>query len=233
MPGEIVTIGAILKRTAAVVRGDRSTFVSLLVIDAVFSVAFAVVPGSGWLLGLCSTVADIYLSLIATICVLERLDLTPSQRSPLPSPGRVAAATLLFVLVALPVLIGFLLLIVPGLLLAAMWCLALPVLVAERLQVLQAMQRSWRLAEPRSDVVIGLIVLTWLPLLVAMLLDWAVLTPLLGQPIGDAVTNIVGAALTILGAALWAVAYAACRAEEDAAADLTPPADPRHPRAYT
>jgi hypothetical protein len=79
-------------------------------------------------------------------------------------PAFVRTAGLYF-LVMLGILLGFLLLIVPGIYLAISWLLALPALMAEDLSVTGALSRSMKLSGGHRGTLVGLILLMVVPIL--------------------------------------------------------------------
>ncbi|HEX6117716.1 MAG TPA: hypothetical protein VFY99_11495 [Solirubrobacterales bacterium] len=87
------------------------------------------------------------------------------------------------ILKALAVAVGFILLIVPGLILLTIWAVTAPAIVVERAGVIDAFSRSWELVRGQAWMVFAIILLTFL-------LTQAV-TYLLGA-IGDGIGDFVG-----------------------------------------
>lgn len=70
------------------------------------------------------------------------------------------------ILFGLAIVFGFVLLIVPGLILICMWCVAVPALVADRTGVFGAFSRSAALTKGNRWRIFGLLVVIWIVLLV-------------------------------------------------------------------
>jgi hypothetical protein len=160
--------------------------------------AFVSLAGVFWLQGvLVEAVADVRDG---------RADLTIGEtlRRVQPRIWAIAAAGLL---ASLGILLGLILLIVPGLVLLTWWSLLIPVIVLERTDVLQSFGRSRELVRGHGWNVFGLIVLTVLILLgvslvVAIVLFW------LPDEIQSYVTDVVRNTLTAPFIALaWTLVY--------------------------
>jgi len=115
-------------------------------------------------------------------------------------------------LVGIGVAFGALLLIVPGVILALMWSVALPVIVGETTSVTGALSRSRALTQGNRWRILGLAVLAWIVLLLVTFVVGAVagvgllLTPqpTMGALIAAAVTNlVVTLPISVGGAALY------------------------------
>ena len=103
---------------------------------------------------------------------------------------------------AIAVAIGFILLIVPGLILLTIWALTAPVIVVERAGVFAAFGRSWELVKGNGWAVFAVILIAFL-----LTLAIQVVLGIAGVAIGDAgefVARIVGAIITAPIAALVA-----------------------------
>src|SRR5579863_595967 len=132
------------------------------------------------LLGLLGTIG-IYLGLLVSIIALfllqatlvkavqdirdGRADLSISETVNQAKPfiGPVAGAS---VLAGIAIFIGFILIIVPGLILITIWAVIVPVIVIERSGVMASFGRSRELVKGRAWHVFGTLVLTWLILFV-------------------------------------------------------------------
>jgi hypothetical protein len=132
------------------------------------------------LLGLLGTIG-IYLGLLVSIIALfllqatlvkavqdvrdGRADLSISETVNQAKPfiGAVAGAS---ILAGIAIFIGFILIIVPGLILITIWAVIVPVIVIERSGVMASFGRSRELVKGRAWHVFGTLVLTWLILLV-------------------------------------------------------------------
>jgi hypothetical protein len=149
----------------------------LLAIAFVIYLAAAIISA---ILGLLGTIG-LYLALIVSIVALfllqatlvkavqdvrdGRVDLSISETVSQATPflGSVFLASLL---AGIAIFIGFVLIIVPGLILITIWAVIIPVIVIERSGVMAAFGRSRELVKGRAWHVFGTLVLTWIILFV-------------------------------------------------------------------
>lgn len=125
------------------------------------------------------------------------------------------------ILAGLGIGIGFFLLIVPGLFLMTIWALIVPVIVLENVPALQSFGRSQSLVRGNGWNVFGVIVLTFLIVLVFQIVLTAVLA-FLDEAVRGFVTNIVAGSLTAPFIALtWTLMY--FRLHGGAAPGVPPP----------
>lgn len=102
------------------------------------------------------------------------------------------------ILIGLCFILGFVLLIVPGLILAARWSLAGPLLIGDQKGAIEAMKESWGLTRGHTGTLILAILVVALIAIAAI----AAITPLFmaGGTAGIVATEIVGNAATALTA---------------------------------
>lgn len=228
----------ILADTFAFVQAQPGFIAAMIAIDAVPQIAMEYSPGDWTRLSSLLGLVTLYLQLLVTFRALSHAGLThPDQPEDRPTDGRYPGAFLLDLLMFLAVAIGLALLIVPGVLLLALWSLALPALAAERLPVVAAMRRSWALTRPYLASFVGLVLLAAAPFLAVLaLVAVTVLIPSFDSPTSLAVADLLLSVWAILTPAFWACAYAARRRMEDDidrdGTDLTPPDLPLHSRTY-
>jgi hypothetical protein len=103
--------------------------------------------------------------------------------------------------------IGFLLLIVPGLVLLTWWLLIVPVIVVENVGAADSFGRSRELVRGYGWNVLGVIVLTILVLLAAQILLALVLSPLADWIQGFVSSVVIGTVTTPFVAAAWTLTY--------------------------
>ena len=89
--------------------------------------------------------------------------------------------------------IGFILLIIPGLILLTIWSVGAPAIVAEGRGPLEAFGRSWELVKGQTWTVFGVLVVVFLILIVA-----SIVVAVIGAAIGGAVGAIIAAILVML-----------------------------------
>jgi hypothetical protein len=119
--------GIILPRTARLMRGNAKMVVTTMVILAVFG---ALLDGS--IVGLIAQYANVFR-------VLGQLNLSPDgYRSP-----RIGAMLGQSILTTLGIVCGLVLPVVPGIILAVRWSIAVPVLLGEETGVIESLRRSW------------------------------------------------------------------------------------------
>lgn len=108
----------------------------------------------------------VYVQLLLVARSLRGLGLLPPHADPRrPTVGRYPSAVLLGIIYGLGVLAGLVLLIVPGLVLAFRWYVALPVMVAEEKRAAESLRRSWELTWGHALLLIPigvLVVALWL-----------------------------------------------------------------------
>jgi hypothetical protein len=153
----------------------------LLAIAFVIYLAAAIISA---ILGLLGTIG-LYLALIVSIVALfllqatlvkavqdvrdGRADLSISETVNQATPfiGPVFLASLL---AGIAIFIGFVLIIVPGLILITIWAVIIPVIVIERSGVMASFGRSRQLVKGRAWHVFGTLVLTWIILFVVQII---------------------------------------------------------------
>jgi hypothetical protein len=114
------------------------------------------------------------------------------------------AAIVAGVVAGIAIVIGFILLIVPGLFLLTIWSMLIPVIVLERRSVGEAFGRSWEVVRGNAWNVFGLIIVTFVLIFVAGAVVRLVFAPLpdflggwLGSVVADCLTTpFAAAALT-------------------------------------
>jgi uncharacterized membrane protein len=124
------------------------------------------------------------------------------------------------ILSGLAMLIGFVLLIVPGVMLFARWALILPVIVREDLGVQAAMGRSAELTKGGRWHMIGLALIIWVPTILMGVLVSILFAAFAGEEALDTVLfnlplNLLIAAATVLSAVLFVEAYLTLSGERD------------------
>lgn len=114
----------------------------------------------------------------------------------------------LAILMTLGLALGFVLLIVPGVILAVMWSVAVPAKVVEKVGVITALQRSRDLTRGRRWPIFGLFVIYVVAIWIAEIALMAALMPFIlakGLPTPDAVTGLSSMNIvTMIGSALVA-----------------------------
>lgn len=107
------------------------------------------------------------------------------------------------ILFGIGVAIGFILVIIPGLILLTFWSVGAPAIVVEGVGPIDAFGRSWRLVRGQAWPVFGALVLIWVIVLVIWLVFAAIANPI-GN--GEASTWIASILSTTLTAPIFAIA---------------------------
>jgi hypothetical protein len=142
-------------------------------------------------------------------------------RSVLPVLAPVMVAS---ILAGVGIALGFLLLVVPGLILLTLWAVVVPVIVIERPGVLEAFGRSTRLVRPSAIHVFAVLAVLVLVQLVISFVLVLVLVAALGIVTGSAVGSLVVNALLApaVGIAVTVVYLELRRLGDDSAAATSP-----------
>jgi hypothetical protein len=113
-------------------------------------------------------------------------------------------------LAGIGVVIGFALLIVPGIILFLRWSLAVPVLVQERQGVLGSMRRSAALTKGSRWALFGLFLIL---VIAAIIIQWVfgIIMPVLGSMLGLVVAALVQSILSMVFSTASAVSYVELR----------------------
>jgi hypothetical protein len=119
------------------------------------------------------------------------LSLSDTVEAARPYLGRVAGAS---ILAGIGILIGLILVIIPGLFLMTIWCLIVPVIVLENASVGQSFGRSQQLVRGYGWHVFGTMVLAFLLLIVSEIVISVILSAL-PQALANAIGGIVSGTL--------------------------------------
>ena len=157
MPEQILTVGEIFAQLGHVLRENAAAVAGCVVGLTVVNIAFdSISTGTGATLpaGIASLAAQYYL----TASSLERLGLRePGGRN------RFGAFWGLNILSGLGILLGYLLLILPGIYLSARWVAASAALLAEDGTVNNALGESWAITKPSLWPIIGVLLVIFVP----------------------------------------------------------------------
>ena len=119
---------------------------------------------AGLLSGLLSALAQAVVQLGSVEAIAEvYLDREPNWRTSLGAGlKRLPAGVGVFLIAVVPLTVGFLLCGLPGIWLAVMWSMTVPVLAVEKLGPTASLGRSWRLVKNRFWPVLGVLALSFL-----------------------------------------------------------------------
>lgn len=161
-----IDVATILDRLVVELRANVGLVVAAIVTLVGFNVALDTVTGTGDEL---YTPGVTFVSGIASLVgqyVVTRRSLMRLGLYRMNNPARFASMWGANWLSTLGILLGAILLIVPGLYLAARWFLASPVVLAEDINAGAGLRRSWELTKPSAWPILGSFVLIFVPMFV-------------------------------------------------------------------
>ncbi len=211
---ERLDVGGVIRRVFAIYVDQAPVLMPAAAVVFVFTGVFSTLltnagTGLGFLAQLISLVATTLFTGMVVELVADvqdgRRDASPGQllRAVAPVIGQLIVVAFA---AALGILVGFILVVIPGLMLLTLWSVAAPVVVLERPPGLKALGRSRELVRGNGWQVFGvLFVLDILVVLVAALVDGAADSA--GTGIGIVVTVVVGVLAAPLAALAAAVLY--------------------------
>jgi hypothetical protein len=210
--GRRLEIGAILSTSMADIATNVVGFGGLALLLAVAGgSADTYLPDVGNIVG---NLALFFISVLAVYLTL-RAKLGDDDIRP-----RFGAAFGFNLLSNLAIVVGLILLIVPGLLIFVRWAVGLPALLRENLSVSEAMARSSILTEGNRWRILGLSLVIWGPFLLAMVLMGGLFTVFAGEASLDMLpfnmlVNLAAGCASILSSVCWTEAYLALSGEEE------------------
>ncbi len=209
-----IDVGAVVGRVFRIYVDQASVLMPAAAVVFVFTgILSSVLRTGGAGAGLFAELIALVAGMLFTGMVVElvddvqdgRLDSSPGQllRAVTPVLGQLILVALV---VGLTVLLGFVLFIVPGLVLLTIWAVVVPVVVLERPPGLQALARSRELVRGNGWQVFGVIlVLDFLVLILGGLVDFG--ADASSTALGIVVTVVVGVLTAPLPALAAAVLY--------------------------
>ena len=125
---------------------------------------------------------------------------------------RFGAAFGLNLLSGIAILVGLILLIVPGLMLFTRWAVALPAMLRENLGISEALGRSSELTAGNRWKILGLALLLWVPFMVAVVLVSILIGAFAGETALSSLpfnifANLAGAAIAVVTSICWTQSY--------------------------
>ena len=211
-PGHI-NIGKVLSDTGDIL---KKSFATIWIIALIVFVPVAILgyfSTDSWIIAAVYFIAAIIAQLYMTGTVVRvvqdveadgRVDASVGDLFGSITP-KLFALLMLTIVTSVLVVIGFFFFIIPGLILALMWAVAVPVLVAEDLGVFASMSRSSELTKGNRWRLIGLFiviyVLVFIITLVVQLL--AAITPILGVIVGILLAIVIFPYVAIIVAVLY------------------------------
>ncbi len=132
------------------------------------------------------------------------------------------------ILFGIGVAIGFILIVIPGLILLTFWSVGAPAIVVEGAGPIDAFGRSWRLVRGQAWSVFGALVLIWLIVLVVWFVFAAIANPIGNGEVSTWIASIVSTTLTapIFAIAVTVIYFDLTDGSGAAAAQQPPPPPP-------
>jgi hypothetical protein len=227
-----IDVGAVIGRVFRIYVDQASVLMPAAAVVFVFTgILSSVLRTGGAGAGLLAELIALVAGMLFTGMVVELVDDVQDGRRD-SSPGQLLRAVtpmlgqliLVAVAVGLAVLLGFVLFIVPGLVLLTIWAVVVPVIVLERPPGLQALARSRELVRGNGWQVFGVIlVLDFLVLILGGLIDFG--ADASSTALGIVVTVVVGVLTAPLPALAAAVLYFDLRGSSAGGATDAGPAD--------
>lgn len=197
--GATWSVGSVIGTAVSTLFGHFVPFVGTALVASIPSLLFAIlVPDSK----LQSIVDLIINEIVAVTLVYGAVQALRGRQVPMSeclSQGlnRLGAALGVAILSGLGIALGMVLLIVPGLILAAMWAVAIPIAVVEKMGVTASLSRSSALTRERRWRVLGAVLVSGL---LAVLVGAAI-----GGAAGGLAYAVTGSAGTLIVIVSWAV----------------------------
>jgi hypothetical protein len=196
-----IDVGEIISKVFRIYVDYAGVLIPVAAILYLIEAVFRLLGLESTALGLIGGVIGLVLATLYTGMVVELVNDVRDGRLDQTVGGLFSSVTpVLLPLIAVSILagigigIGFLLLIVPGLILVTFWSVVAPVMVLERPGVFRAFGRSWELVRGNGWQVFGVIVLFFL-IFIAIGIVLGVIGALLGDA-GEVVLGYVGSVIT-------------------------------------
>jgi len=205
--GEPETTGTILARTDDLVRGNAVAAAIAIIALATLDTLLDASPRQSFAVsGIVSFVAQYGL----TVAALQKLGLmSDGERG-----SRMPAMFGLLFVTGLATFLGIVLLIVPGVILVVRWSIAVPILLAERATIREAMRQSWERTAGRFWPIFGVIAIYFGVLIAASAVAVLVFA---GNPVGTFVMNLL---INIVAVGMWYAAIAIYQRARPATGEL-------------
>jgi hypothetical protein len=228
-----IDVGAVIRRVFHIYVDQASVLMPAAAVVFVFTgVLSTVLVAANSALTLVSLLISLVASMLFTGMVVElvadvqdgRRDASPGQlvRAVTPVLGRLILVALV---AGIGIVIGLILIVVPGLILLTIWSVVAPVVVLERPAGLRALGRSRELVRGNGWQVFGVIAtLDILIAIVAMIIESGADSA--GTGVGIVVTVLIGVLAAPISALAAAVLYFELRGASSAAGDATSAAAP-------
>lgn len=196
------TAGVLLRRSFELLQLSRGKSLAACALLASISIADEMLIPEGYALTMGHSILSLILQYEITYTLLSGLGLLQAGYR----PRRFLAILGMGILSGVAILLGLILLVVPGIILLVRWFIAVPVLVGEEAGVIESLQRSWAETSGRFLPILGTIVAIYAPVFLAAGVSIFAYDDLTGSswPV-SVITNVVIMAGTVVG---WHAAVA-------------------------
>ena len=151
------TIGMIFSEAFAMMKRNVPLF-GIFVLASLLLSSLAVLGVSEFSANLIEPLGSIVIGYVFLHMLLSKENLAQGAMS----LGNALAYLGVYIVAGIGMILGFVLLLVPGLFLAARWSLVTQLVVGEELSVSEALSRSWELTGPRQWTIIGYVAIVML-----------------------------------------------------------------------
>ncbi|MSX02641.1 MAG: hypothetical protein F2813_05710 [Actinobacteria bacterium] len=211
-PGHI-NPGKVLSDTGDIL---KKSFATIWIVALILFIPVAILgyfSDQGWLINLIYSIATLVASLYMAGIVVRVVQDVEADGKVDASVGdlfgsitpKLWSILLLSIVTGILIVIGFFFFIIPGIILALMWLVAVPALVAEDLGVFAAMSRSSELTKGNRWRLIGVFILIYILLIVMGIIValFVAITPILGVIIGLLLAIVIYPYVSIIIAVVY------------------------------
>ena len=232
-PAKRITVGGVVNETFSIYGQNAVALLgSALVVFVIVGVAAGLLQNAGGaVLGLLAGIIRLVGYALFTGFVVQlvqdvrdgRRDETVGDLFSSATPA-ILALIVFGILFGIGVGIGFVLLIIPGLILITFWCVGAPAIVIERAGPIEAFGRSWRLVRGDAwSVFAALLVVLLIVIAIGVVLG------IIATPIGDGATVVASIISTVITAPIFALAVSVMFFDLGGGRAAAPPAAPTEP----
>ena len=196
-----ISVSELFSRTFALMRAQPGKVIFAAGLTSALAIVLDQQPNAD-LLFLLPFLASIYFQYDLTSGALQQLGLLPGGYR----TRRLGALLGLILLTQFAITLGFLLLVVPGLILLVRWFLCVPVLVTEEAGVIESLQISWEESSGRFWPLFAVVAAIYGPVFLASFALGFIAMATDNVAVADAIANIVTYVALVVG---WHAAVAA------------------------
>ncbi len=242
VPAKRIRVGDVISETFSVYGQNFGALIgSAIVVFLLVGLAAGILQGAGGLiLGLLAAAVRLAGQALYTGFVVKLVQDVRDGRRDQGVGDLISAATPFIlaligfgILFGIGVTIGFLLLVIPGLILITFWSVGAPAIVVEGIGPIDAFGRSWRLVRGDAWAVFGTLLVVLLIVIVISAVLAAIATPIGDGEVATWIASIISATITapIFAIAVTVLYYELTSGSAPAPAGAVPPTPPPPPPA--